>query len=500
MAWKKQTLENLIKDRIKDHQFILVSQAEPYTHTYIKDTIKVQRGHGGIITAMEPILKLAKGTWIAYGRGNADKEVVDAQDKIRMPPGHSTYTLKRLWITKKNLLGWYYGFSNQALWPLSHNVFERPVFSKAEWDSYVDVNKQFAESVIQEMGDKKSIVWVQDYQLALVPKYIRDKKPDAIIGHFWHVPWPVVDTFKVCPWSKELIEGMLGNQLIGFQRNAYCKNFLAAVARTLEAKIDWDAMTVTYNNRITHIRAFPISIDYTSVADTSIRNKKFGKNYLKKIVSGKYDFLSLGVERLDYTKGVLERIMAIDRLLEKYPDYIEKFVHINILVPSRTLIKRYEILDREVETLIEKVNFKYATANWQPIHIIKEVLPPPQIYALYKSAHVALVTSLADGMNLVAKEYVAAGPSDGTLILSDQTGAADELTDAILINPYNIEQMADAIKLALEMPKEERKTRMAKMREVVAKQNVYRWAGKFLTDILDLKAVPQILIPLDAKQ
>ncbi|MCC2631156.1 MAG: trehalose-6-phosphate synthase, partial [Candidatus Paceibacter sp.] len=326
MAWKKQTLEKLLKERLKDYQFILVTQAEPYVHTYIKDTIKIQRGAGGVITAMEPILKLTKGLWIAYGRGNADKEAVDTNDKVKMPPGKKAYTLKRVWVSKKNLLGWYYGFSNQALWPLCHNVFERPIFTKSDWDSYVEVNKQFADSVTQEIGDKKSLIWIHDYQLALTPRYIREKNPDAIIGLFWHTPWPVADTFKVCPWDKEIIEGMLGNQLIGFQRLSYCKNFLASVAKTLEAKVDMDAMTVTYNNRITYVRAFPISVDYQTIAQGSAKNKKFGKTYLKKNITGKYEYLSIGVERLDYIKGVKERIMAIDRFFEKYPEYIEKYV------------------------------------------------------------------------------------------------------------------------------------------------------------------------------
>jgi trehalose 6-phosphate synthase len=489
MPWRKQTLEKLIKERLKDYQFIVASSAEPYTHTYNRDSIKVSRGAGGVITALEPILKLNKGLWIAHGRGAADKEVVDKDDKIKMPPGKSVYTLKRVWVSKKNILGWYYGFSNQTLWPLCHNVFERPKFSKLDWESYVEVNKQFAESILQEVGSKKSVVWIQDYQLALVSQFLKEKNPDLIVGQFWHTPWSVADTFKVCPWDKELLEGMLGNHVIGFQRLAYCKNFLASVAKTLEAKVDHDAMTVTYNNRITYVRPFPISIDYQAIANTTKRNTKSAKAFIQKYVPGKYQYLSVGVERLDYTKGIVERIMAIDRFLEKYPEYIEKFVHINVLVPSRTLIKRYEDLDSEVERLIENVNFKYATASWHPITVIKEALLPAQIYSLYRNAHIAQVTSLADGMNLVAKEYVAAGPADGVLILSDQTGAADELTDALIVNPYDIEQLADSIKLAIDMPKQERKTRMDKMREVVVKQNVYRWAGKFLTDLLDLKTL-----------
>ncbi|MDQ3076480.1 MAG: trehalose-6-phosphate synthase [bacterium] len=487
MSPAKKIIEKLLGDRLGDYNLIIASSAEPYTHGYYKDKLVVVRGAGGLITALEPILKLNGGTWIAHGRGAADKEMVDENDRVMMPPGKKLYALKRVWVSKKNLKGWYYGLSNEALWPLCHNVFERPVFRQEDWDSYYDVNKQFADSILKEAeGKEKVIVWLQDYLLALVPQMLREKRPDLIIGHFWHIPWPVADMFKIFPWDKETLEGMLGNQLIGFQRHSYCRNFLTSVSKTLQAKVDFDNLTITYKDRVTYVRHFPISIDYQAVAQSSRKNKKFGKSYIKEIVTGKYEYLSLGVERLDYTKGVLERIKAIDRFLEKYPEYIEKFVHINVLVPSRTLIQRYEDLNRELETLIENVNFKYATATWQPIHILKESLPASQIYSFCKSANIALVTSLADGMNLVAKEYVTAGPDDGMLILSEQTGSADELQDAIIVNPYDIEALAESIKRALEMPKEERKQRMEKMRTIIANNNVYQWAGTFLNDIIDL--------------
>ncbi len=484
----KKIIEKFLNNRLDEYEFIVVSAAEPYTHNYVKDKVHAVRGAGGLITAMEPILKINKGLWIAHGRGTADREVVDEKDKIKMPPGKNSYTLKRIWVSKKNLRGWYYGFSNQALWPLCHNVFERPVFNQADWDSYQDVNTQFAESILQEVEGKKAVVWIQDYLLSGVAKVLRDKRPDLVIGHFWHIPWPVADTFKICPWDKEILEGMLGNELIGFQRHAYCRNFLTSVSKTLEAKVDFDAMTVTYNGRVTYVRHFPISIDYQAVSQISAKSKKFGKSYIKENVTGRYEFLSLSLERLDYIKGIPERIKAIDRFLEKYPEYVEKFVHINVLVPSRTLIKRYEELSKEIHTLVENVNFKYATATWQPIHIIDHVLAPAQVYSFLKSANVGLVTSLADGMNLIAKEYVAAGPDDGALILSDQAGSADELQDALIVNPYDVEQLADSIKRALEMPKDERKLRMQKMRDIISKNNVYNWAGRFLTDLLDINS------------
>jgi trehalose-6-phosphate synthase len=489
MAWKKQTIEKLTSERMRDHQLIIVSSAEPYTHAYHKDKITVTRGSGGIITAMEPIIKANGGLWIAYGRGPADKEMVNEEDKLKLPPGRNQYTLKRLWISKKNLVGWYYGLCNEALWPLCHSVFERPTFRQTDWDMYVAVNQQYADAVLKEVNGKlKAVVWIHDYHLSLVPQMLKAKRPDLIVGYFWHIPWPVADIFRIFPWDKQMLEGMLSSNLIGFNRHSYCRNFLTSVSKTLEAKVDFDNLTVTYNNHVTYVRHYPISLDYLSISGASKKTKKYGKSHIKKIVTGRYEYLSLGVERLDYTKGIIEHLKAIDRFLERYPEYIEKFVHINILEPSRTLLQRYELLGREVETLVENINFKYATANWQPIHIIKETQTPNELYSLYKSANLMQVTSLADSMNLVAKEYIAAGPDDGVLILSEQTGSADELTDAIIVNPYDIERLADAIKLALEMPKEERKQRMKRMRGLLEENNVYLWAGKFLTDILDLKS------------
>lgn len=486
MPWTKKSLEKIKKEKFGDYLLVVVSNAEPYMHEYSRDKIVATRCAGGIVTAFEPILKVKSGLWIGHGKGSADRDTVDEKGKVRMPPNSPQYDLKRIFISKKDLRGWYYGFSNEALWPLCHNVFERPVFYETDWKSYEKVNREFAEAVLEEVEGKKAIVWIQDYQLALVSKIIKEKRPDLVVGQFWHIPWPVPNIFKICPWRKEILEGLLGNELIGFQRVGFCKSFLASVAENLEAKVDFDAMTVTYNEKIASIRNFPISIDFRAVALASRKNKRFGKNYMRKIITPRYQFLSVGVDRLDYIKGLPERLKAIDRFLEKYPEYQEKFVHTNIISPSRTLIKRYDNLREEIEGLAENINFKYRTEKWQPICILETTLPPSKIYSLYKSADVMLVTSLADGMNLVAKEYVAAGPDDGALVLSDQAGAADELAEAVIVNPYDIEKLADGIKMALEMPPEEKKRRMEKMRAVVAEKNVYLWAGKFLGDLMEL--------------
>jgi trehalose-6-phosphate synthase len=486
--WNKGSIEKLQQDRFGGRVLIVASSAEPYIHTYVGDDIKVTRSVGGVVTALEPILEATKGIWVAHGQGPADQAVVNEQGRIKVPPKHSSYTLRRLSISKKDLKGWYYNFSNETLWPLCHTVFERPVFNENDWRTYEKVNRHYAEAILQEIEGKQAIVWLQDYHLALAARYIREKRPDVFVSQFWHIPWPISTIFQICPWRKEILEGLLGNHLLGFQRNTYSHNFLDSVAKTLEAKVDFDAMTVTYKDHVTHVRAFPISIDYQSLSRSSKRSKSFGKTYLKKFIgTTKYDHVALGIERVDYIKGLPERIRAIDRFLEKYPDYQEHFVYLSILIPSRILIPRYEELNKEIEALIEHVNFKYQTPTWQPIHTIRRPMTTRELNSFYKSAHMTMVTSLADGMNLVAKEYVAAGPDDGVLILSNQAGAAKELTDAVLINPYDIERLADSIKNVLEMPKEDRMKRMARMREIVAKQNVYRWAGKFLLELLDLK-------------
>ncbi|MBX4210424.1 trehalose-6-phosphate synthase [Candidatus Parcubacteria bacterium] len=486
MAWTKRSIEKIQEEILKDYSLVVVSNAEPYVHVYSTEGIKVARGTGGVITAIEPIVKISGGLWVAHGRGSADFDVLDKSGKIHLPLRSPRYDLKRVYIEKKDLRGWYYGFANETLWPLCHNVFERPNFVESDWNAYVKVNRLFSDAILSEIKNKKCVIWIQDYHFALLPAMIRESAPDALIAHFWHIPWPTESTFQICPWKKEIIEGLLGADLIGFQRASYTRNFLSSVGKTLEAKIDLDTSTVTYNNKISYIRHVPISIDYAAVRESSRKSKNFGKRFVRHYVPGTYEFLSLGVERLDYTKGVLERLNSIDRFLEKYPEYQGRFVHVNILVPSRTLIWRYEKLSREIDVLVQNINFKYRTSSWQPLYILNYTLDTRQLYNFYKSANLLTVTSLADGMNLVAKEYVVAGPDDGSLILSEQTGAADELHDAITVNPYDIERLADSIKFALEMPTEEKKERIRKMREAIAEQNVYWWAGKLLTDLANL--------------
>jgi trehalose 6-phosphate synthase len=473
---------------MKDRPLIVASASEPYVHNYSVNGVTVSKGAGGVITALEPILKTTNGTWIAHGRGSADADVVDENNKIKLPQRGESYSLKRLWMSRKDFRGWYYGFSNETLWPLCHNVFERPVFYEHDWRAYEKVNHHYAEEILKEAEGTEAIIWIQDYQLSLVGRILKEKRPDLLISQFWHIPWPVSDVFQICPWRKEIIKGLLGNRLLGFQKQSDCTNFLDSVSKTLEAQIDYEHMTVTYKDSVTVVRAFPVGVDFKSIIQTSKKTKKYGKPFTKKYLTSDYEYLFIGADRLDYTKGLPERIKAIDRFLEKYPEYHKKFAYLGIMVPSRTLIKKYEDLNNEMETLVANVNYKYRSPKWEPITIIKDSLPHTELYNLYKSSNAALITSLADGMNLVAKEYVAAGPDNGVLILSYQAGAAQELIDAVIINPYDIERLADSIKLAIEMPEKERIVRMERMREIISNQNVYRWAGKFLAKLIELNS------------
>lgn len=485
--WTKNSIEKLLEERLKDYTVVIASEAEPYQHNYEPQGIKMQRSAGGVVTALEPILEATRGLWIGHGRGSADQETVDEHNKMKCPPKEKKYTLRRIFISKKDLKGWYYGSANEMLWPLCHNVFVRPGFVEADWKSYEKVNREYAEAILEEVKDKKALVWIQDYHLALLPKMLRDKRPDLIIAQFWHIPWPTSNLFQILPWKKEILEGLLGCNMLGFQVPSHALNFLHSVGKTMEAKVDYDNETVTFKDAVTAIKSFPISIDYAGVSSSAKRTSKFGKPFIRKHLASSYKYLALGIERIDYIKGLPERIRAIERFLEKYPEYHGQFTYLSIAIPTRKMIKRYEDLNKEIEILADKVNFKFGNHLWQPINFLNTPFTASEVNSFYKSSDLMFVTSLADGMNLVAKEYVAAGPKDGALILSEQTGAAKELTDAIIVNPYDIERMADTIKMAIEMPAAEKRERMEKMRVIVAKNNVYRWAGKFLHALMDLR-------------
>jgi len=490
--WTEVKLRDLIRAKLGEKALFVVSNREPYMHIIDEETgsEKCIRPASGVVTAIHPILAACGGTWIAHGSGNADRKFVNSKDKLGVPPEDNRYILKRVWLNKEEEQGYYYGFSNEGLWPLCHNTHTRPVFKESDWLMYKKVNQKFADSVLSELPASNPFIFVQDYHFTLLSKMIKDKRPDAKIALFWHIPWPTPEAFMICPYQNEILEGMLGSDLIGFHVQNHCNNFLDTANRLLESRIDTEKFSVVRSGKETFIRAFPISIN-ARIGDGSFKVDPIREvEKLKKEFELNDKIVAVGVDRIDYTKGIVERILALDRFLEKYPEYKKKFVFIQLAAPSRTHIKRYHDLIGEIDELVEKINWKHIDGNWKPIIYLKKYFSQDDIQPYYKLGDICIVSSLHDGMNLVAKEYVAERDDlSGALILSQFTGASRELTDAILVNPYSIEKFADSIKLAIQMPKEEKQRRMENMRKVIAENNIYRWAANIITEMVALKKI-----------
>jgi trehalose-6-phosphate synthase len=484
--WTKTNLFDLVHDKLKDYLFVVVSNREPYVHVCSGQEIKCTIPASGLTIALDPVMQACGGTWIAHGSGDADKQVVDTMDRISVPPGNPKYVLKRVWLSREDEEGYYYGFANEALWPLCHIVYNRPMFRESNWIAYKKVNEKFAESVLGEVGDKKAFVFIQDYQLALVAKMIKARNDKIITAQFWHIPWPNPEAFRICPWQNDILEGLLSNDLLGFHIRYHCNNFMETVARALEARIDTERYEVTYNGHRTAIRPFPISVDFDEIS-SSAQDKEISKEITR--IRGKIclrdEIIGIGVERFDYTKGIPDRFRAIDRFFENNPQYLKKMVFIQAGVPSRIHIDAYKNLNREIDAQVEQINWKYSADWWKPIVLWRETLSPLTLQALRQMSHFCIVSALHDGMNLVAKEYVANRfDEDGVLILSPFTGSSRELTDALLVNPYATDRFAEIIKTAIEMPKSERQDRMRKMRNIVRESNIYKWAGDIISDLV----------------
>ncbi|MDD4981059.1 MAG: trehalose-6-phosphate synthase [Candidatus Omnitrophica bacterium] len=487
--WTENKLRDLIRAKLGENALCVVSNREPYMHITDDATgaLKCIRPASGVVTAIDPILRACGGTWIAHGSADADRKFVNSKNKLGVPPEDIRYILKRVWLTKEEEDGYYYGFSNEGLWPLCHVTHTRPIFREADWRMYKEVNQKFANSVLEELPAKNPFVFIQDYHFTLLPKMIKEKRPDATVALFWHIPWPNPEAFAICPYQKEILEGMLACDLIGFHVQFHCNNFLDTANRLIECRVDTEKFSIVRANKETLVSAFPISVNgYASGKASGIEAEQLDKIRKEFQLEGK--FIAVGVDRIDYTKGIVERILAIDRFLEKYPEYKNRFVFIQLAAPSRTHIKRYHELMGEIEELVEKKNWKYSEKNWRPIIYLERYFSPEEIRPYYALADLCIVSSLHDGMNLVAKEYVASRSDlGGALMLSQFTGAARELTDAVLINPYAIEEFADSIRLAIEMPPEEKRKRMENMRRIVCENNVYKWAGNIITELTALK-------------
>jgi trehalose-6-phosphate synthase/uncharacterized membrane protein affecting hemolysin expression len=487
--WTESKLKDLVNAKLGDSAMIIVSNREPFMHVLDERTgaAKCVRPASGVVTALDPIMRACGGTWVAQGSGGADRQFVNSKDKLGVPPEDNRYILKRIWLTPEEESGFYYGFANEGLWPLSHITFTRPIFRETDWQMYKQVNQKFADSVIEELPAKNALVFIQDYHFSLLGKMIKAKRPDVTVALFWHIPWPNPEVFSICPYQQEILDGMLGCDLIGFHVQYHCNNFLETAARLLECRVDNEKHSVVRSGKETLVRPFPISIEGVSRSPVTANEAgEIDRIRQKYDLAGK--IVAVGVDRIDYTKGIVERILAVDRFLEKYPEYLNKFVFLQLAAPSRTKIKRYHDLSDEIEQLIKKKNGKYANGAWQPIIYLKEYFTPEEIRPYYRLGDICIVSSLHDGMNLVAKEYVAAkNDLTGVLLLSKFTGASRELTEALQINPYSIEEFADSLRAACVMPPEEQKQRMENMRKVVSDNNVYKWAASIITNLTELQ-------------
>jgi trehalose 6-phosphate synthase len=488
--WTADRLAVHVRSRLEDGRLFVVSNREPYSHVRRGRSLEVSVPPSGLVTALEPVLRACDGTWIAHGSGDADMEATDRGGHLRVPPEDPQYTLRRVWLTKEEEQGYYYGFANEGLWPLCHIAHTRPIFRASDWDYYQAVNRKFADALLEEIEDcVRPVILVQDYHFALLPRMIKQKRPDARVAIFWHIPWPNPEAFNICPWQRDLIDGLLGADLIGFHIQSHCNNFLQTTDRVVESRIDWERFSVQRRDHLTSVRPFPISVDFADPpAETPAEPAYLERSGLIKALGIETAFLGVGVDRLDYTKGILERFLAIERFLEKYPRYQGQFSFVQIGAPSRTHIKRYHDLQAEIEAEAERINWRFEKDKWKPIVLLNRHHTHKEILKYYRSTDLCLVTSLHDGMNLVAKEFLAARHDErGVLVLSIFTGAARELRDALQVNPYDIDQTAEAIRAALEMEPEEKQLRMQRMRRTVREHNVYYWAGSLITELCELR-------------
>ncbi len=491
--WTAERLRVSVRNKLQDKPLFVVSNREPCMHVHNeKDNgIGYLVPASGLVTALEPVLIACDGTWIAHGSGSADREVVDAHDHLRVPPDHPSYTLRRVWLTAEEEKGYYEGFSNEGLWPLCHIAHTRPTFRPEDWLRYQQVNRRFADAVLEEMeGTDSPILLAQDYHFALLPRMVKEARPDARVAIFWHIPWPNPEVFGICPWQRDLLDGLLGADLIGFHIQSHCNNFLETVDRGVEALTEWDRFAVNRQGHITRVRPYPISVAFSDPAPLLPEGSSVGKERaaLFAELGVEASLLGVGVDRVDYTKGIIERFRGIEHFLDQHPAYLRRFTFVEIGAPSRTDIDRYKLFLDEVSAEADRINARFQAGRWKPIVLLKKHHSHEEISRFYRAASVCLVTSLHDGMNLVAKEFVASRDDErGVLILSTFAGAAHELSDALLINPYDVQQLAEAIHRAIEMPEDQQSLRMQRMRQNVREHNVFRWAANLLSDLTEIR-------------
>lgn len=494
-AWSPEALRTVLNHELRGQQVIVVSNREPYIHIRRRDGIEVRRPASGLVTALEPIMRTCSGTWIAHGSGSADRDGVDRHDRIGVPPDGPSYQLRRVWLTEEEEAGYYYGFSNEGLWPLCHIAHVRPTFRTADWEQYVHVNRRFARAVVEESVSNDPIVLVQDYHFALLPRMIREALPNATIITFWHIPWPNPEAFAICPWREQLLDGLLGSSILGFHTQFHCNNFVDTVDRQLEARVDRETFTVSYRSELTSVKRYPISIEWpppAGLVEKSVAQCRADVRHRHGLPED--HAIGIGVDRFDYTKGIEERLRAVERLLDLRPELVGRFTFVQIAAPTRARIEEYDHYQVRVRGLVDRINRRFPHARYPPIILLADHHEPVGVYEYYRAAEVCFVSSLHDGMNLVAKEFVAARDDErGVLVLSQFTGAARELPEAIIVNPYDADECAAALQAALEMPEREQRARMRLMRSLIGEFNVFRWAGRMLIDAAGMRRRSRLL-------
>ncbi|MGE3275041.1 MAG: trehalose-6-phosphate synthase [Vicinamibacterales bacterium] len=493
-------LVEALSERLQDTRLVIVANREPYIHvrkvrehrglwarlTGRSQSVDVDwiRPASGLVTALDPVMRACGGTWIGHGSGSGDADVTDDQGRVAVPPDKPSYTLRRVWLSPEEEQGYYYGMSNNALWPLCHIAYARPEFNEQDWRMYVRVNQRFAETVLEEIHGMRALVFVQDYHFGLLPRFIKDARPDAVICQFWHIPWPNPEAFRVCPWADDLLHGLLGNDLLAFHIQYHCNNFFDTVDKSLEARVDNEQFAVWRGGRPTFVKPFPISIDPAIwagptktadfVAEVRTTRRQMGLRSEK---------LIFGVDRLDYTKGIPDRLHAFERLLDSYPEWRGRVVMLQVGAPSRDQLAHYKELSTEVDELVGRINLRHGTERWTPVIYRREHHDSAEIAALYRAADVCVVSSLHDGMNLVAKEFIASRTDGrGVLVLSKFTGAARDMEEAMLVNPYAIDEFAEALHESLLMDPDQQERRMRALSQRVTNHTVYDWANDIIQE------------------
>ena len=467
-----------LKDMLGKHRLVVASNREPYIHRKFREGSLWDRPAGGVTAVLDPLLGSVSGAWVAWGSGDADRDVVDSQSRIRVPPDDPRYDLRRVWLTPEEIKDYYHGYSNRFLWPLCHVTLDRVVFRRKYWEAYRRVNEKFAQAILEELNSDPGLVWVHDYHLMMCPLFLKQRRPDLRVAMFWHIPWPSHDVFRICPQRKELLSAMLACDQIGFHLDRYRQNFVECVERELGAKSDEDGRKIFYQNHWTLLSAIPVSVDFerfgeqAGSADTDRRMA----NLRKRFKIGNDMIVGLGVDRLEYTKGFLKRLWALEEFLARYPVYHGRFLFIQVAAPTRAESEPYRSYRDIIQSTVNEINGRFGKGEWRPIEYIERQLSHEVLAAYYRLAHFCFVSSVYDGMNLVSKEYVASKLDDtGVLVLSEMAGSVDELGDALPVNPYDVEGMALTIRRAIEMPREEQKARMTRMRAYIKKHDIFNW-------------------------